>query len=227
MKILDQNTRQDIGAARLGKMAYLYKITNLLNDKCYIGWTGKTVEDRWQRHQKDALSYRDNRKFYNAIRKYGIESWNVETLMEVFSIDEAKQKEIELIEKYNSYYQGYNATKGGDGNNGIIMSEESNLARSVALKGKVKNYDRMKNKKHRQESKDKISEAHIGMKKPWVKWTKEQVSKRAMTRRGLTKSQFDQMHNLKSQGLPIRVIAEKIHSNPSLVKKWLQKNWTL
>lgn len=208
-------------------MAYLYKITNFENNKCYIGWTGKTVEDRWARHMKDALSHKDNRKFYNAIRKHGVNSWQVETLMEVFSIEEAKKKEIELIKEYNSYHQGYNSTKGGDGNNGIVMSAESNLARSQALKGRPKNYDRMKNKKHRQESIDKISQSHTGMKKPWVKWTKEQISKRAMARRGLTKDQFDQMHLLRSQGLLIRVIAAKIGSNSEMVKKWLKKEWVL
>jgi group I intron endonuclease len=208
-------------------MAYLYKITNVQTNKCYIGWTGKTVEDRWARHVKDAVTHRDNRKFYNAIRKYGSTSWTVETLMEVSSIAEAKNKEIELIEEYNSYYQGYNATKGGDGNNGIIMSAESNLARSMALKGKSKNYVRMAGKTHSEETKAKISAAHRGMKKPWLKPTKEQIIKSAMTRRGLTKEQFDQMHLLRSQGLVIRVIAEKIGLTPDMVKKWLKKEWAL
>lgn len=208
-------------------MAYLYKITNILNDKCYIGWTGKTVKDRWDRHVKDALKIRDNRKFYNAIRKYGIDCWNVETLCEVSTIEEAKKKEIDLIEFYNSYYKGYNATKGGDGNNGIVMSEESNLARSRALKGRPKNYVVFPERKHREETKQKIAIKHTGMKKPWVKWTPEQISKRAMTRRGLTKEQYDQMYELKNQGFTIKVIAEKIGSNPSMVKKWLKKDWSL
>lgn len=208
-------------------MAYLYKITNVQNNKCYIGWTGRTVEDRWVRHMKDALTHRDNRKFYNAIRKYDVDYWKVETLMEVPSIEEAKKKEIELIEEYNSYYQGYNATKGGDGNNGIIMSAESNLARSRALKGRPKNYVVFPQRKHLEETKQKIAIKHTGMKKPWVKWTQEQISKRSMTRRGLTKEQFDQMHLLRSQGLLIRVIAEKIGSNPDMVKKWLKKEWAL
>lgn len=208
-------------------MAYLYKITNSLNKKCYIGWTGKTVEDRWKQHQKDALTHRDNRKFYNAIRKYGLEVWEVETLLEVVSNNEAKKKEIELIETYNSYYDGYNATKGGDGNNGIVMSDESNLARSVALKGKSKNYNRMKDKKHSDESKARMSIAHQGMKKPWVKWTDEQISKRAMTQRSLTKEQFDQMHLLRAQGLTIKHIAEQIKATTDIVKKWLKRDWAL
>ena len=209
----------------LVRMAYLYKITNTENNKCYVGWTGRTVSDRWQRHKNDALKNKDNRKFYNAIRKYGTECWQVETLLEVFSVEEAKSKEIELIEKFDSYQQGYNATKGGDGNNGIIMSLESNLARSKALKGKPKNYDRMKDKKHRQDSKDKIASSHQGMKKPWVKWTQEQISKRAMKRRSLTKDQYDQIHALRLQGFTISVIAEKVGSNADLVKKWLKKEW--
>jgi group I intron endonuclease len=208
-------------------MAYLYKITNLENEKCYIGWTGRTVADRWQRHKDDALKNRDNRKFYNAIRKHGIDCWQVETLLEVPSVEEAKSKEIELIEQFDSYRQGYNATKGGDGNNGIVMSEESNLARSIALKGVPKTYDRMKGKKHSQETKAKISMAHQGMKKPWVKPTREQIVKRALTRRSLSQDQYDEIHRLKSQGLPIKNIAIAVGTTNDLVKKWLHKEWSL
>lgn len=214
------------GVVRPGdKMAYLYKITNLVTNKCYIGWTGDTVENRWERHKSDALKARDNRKFYNAIRKYGVEVWQIDTLFEVSTKNEAKEKEIELIDLYGSYHNGYNSTKGGDGNNGIIMSEKSNQARSLALKGKKKNYDRMKNKKHSQSSKEKISIAHRGMKKPWVKFTKEQIEKRAMARRTLNKDQYDYMHELRRQGMKIKSIAEKIGSNTAMVKKWLKREW--
>jgi group I intron endonuclease len=210
-----------------GDMAYLYKITNLENDKCYIGWTGRTVTYRWQRHQDDALKHRDNRKFYNAIRKHGLDCWQVETLLEVASVEEAKSKEIELIEKFDSYRQGYNATKGGDGNNGIVMSEESNMARSIAQKGIPKNYDRMKGKKHSEESKAKISMAHQGMKKPWVKPSREQIVKSALSRRSLSKDQYDQIYRLRSQGHSIRNIAIAVGTTNDLVKKWLHKEWSL
>ena len=61
-------------------MSFVYKIQNIVNNKSYIGWTSKTVDFRWGEHKKDALKFRDNRKFYNAIRKYGTNSWNVTTL---------------------------------------------------------------------------------------------------------------------------------------------------
>ena len=185
------------------------------------------MADRWQRHKDDALKHRDNRKFYNAIRKHGIDCWQIETLIEVSSAEEAKSKEIELIEQFDSYRQGYNATKGGDGNNGIVMSEESNLARSVAQKGIPKSYDRMKGKKHSEETKTKISLAHQGMKKPWVKPTREQIVKRALTRRSLSQDQYNEIHRLKSQGLSIKNIAIMVGTTNDLVKKWLHKEWSL
>ena len=197
------------------------------NNKCYVGWTGRTVSNRWQRHKDDAFKNRDNRKFYNAIRKYGTDCWNVETLLEVSSIEEAKSKEIELIEHFDSYRQGYNATKGGDGNNGIVMSEESNQARRKALLGKPKNYDRMKGKKHSEETKAKISAAHKGMKKPWLKSTPESITKRAMTRRALTKDQYDLLHELRASGMLIRDVADQIGVSGHVVKKWLKKDWSL
>lgn len=49
---------------------YIYKITNLLNDKIYIGQTITSVEQRWKRHQNDALSGTLDTHFARAIRKY-------------------------------------------------------------------------------------------------------------------------------------------------------------
>lgn len=208
-------------------MAFLYKITNTITNKCYIGWTSKTVDQRWNQHITDALNFRDNRKFYNAIRKYGKDSWQIETLSEVESNDEAKTKEIELIEQFQSYSRGYNATRGGDGNNGIIMSLESNEARSRALKGIPKNYDRMKGKSHSEETKEKISKAHKGMKKPWVNHTKEQIFKRALTRRALTKETFDVLKNLVSLGLTNKEIANHLNIKVATIKKWRHRDWNL
>ena len=208
-------------------MYSLYKITNTQNNKCYVGWTGHTSLDRWHQHKTDALRHRDNRKFYNAIRKHGVDCWAVETLMEVATAEQAKLKEIELIAKFDSYHTGYNATKGGDGNNGIIMSEESNQARRRALLGKPKNYDRMKGKRHSEETKSKISAAHRGMKKPWLKPTPESIAKSAMTRRALSKDQYDLLHELRASGMLIKDVANQIGVSSHVAKKWLKKDWSL
>jgi group I intron endonuclease len=206
-------------------MAIIYKITNQLNSKCYIGWTSQPLEKRWDQHKKTAQKNQDNRPFYNAIRKYGIDVWNLETLEILPTKEIAKQQEVHYIKLFESYDTGYNATLGGDGNNGIKMSPESNIARSNALKGIPKDYDRMAGKSHSEESRKAISESHKGMKKPWVKWTKEQCAARGMTRRALTKTQYDQIHKLKHIGYSIKIIAEQIGAKPDVVKKWLKKTW--
>lgn len=211
-------------------MPIVYKIKNLITEKVYIGWTSFTVDERWSTHVKDATRGGDNRKFYNAIRKYGADCWSKEILLEVASKDEAKQKEIELIAEHNSYYDGYNATKGGDGNNGIIMSEESNRARSAALKGVPKSPETIAKFKQRvitQEEKAKISLAHTGMHKPWLVPTREQRIKAALTRRALTKEQHDQIINLRAAGLLNREIAEKLNIDYGIVKKWSRRSWDL
>ena len=205
----------------------IYKITNQRNNKSYIGWTSQPLTDRWCQHKKLANKNKDNRPFYNALRKYGTDCWTIEIVELVEDKNQAKQKEIEYIELYQTYSTGYNATRGGDGNNDIKMSAESNRARSIALKGKAKNYDRMAGKKHTEESRKKISEAHKGMKKPWLKPTRDQIIKSALSRRSLTKEQFDNIHRLRSQGNTIRTISEQTNISTDLVKKWLKKSWIL
>lgn len=207
--------------------ALVYKITNQLTNKSYIGWTSQTLDSRWLQHKKLAQKNQDNRPFYNAIRKYGVDCWITEILAITEDKTVAKQKEIEYIQLFESYDHGYNATRGGDGNNDIKMSPESNQARSKALKGRPKNYDRMAGKTHSAETKAKISKAHKGMKKPWLKPTREQIIKTAMKRRALTEQQYNQIHLLRKQGLRICDIAKQVDTSSDLVKKWLNKSWNL
>lgn len=214
-----------IGVVESGDMAFLYKITNNINKKSYIGWTSKSVDIRWKQHKFDAFNKNTNRKFYNAIKKYGIDCWDVQTLMEVSTNGEAKEKEIELILYYKTYEVGYNSTLGGDGNNGIVMTKESNDKRSIKLKG-IKRPDGWNtHRTHSEDSKNKISASHLGMKKPWVKWTDEQIQKRAMTRRVLTKEQYDMIYELRNKGLYTKDIANVVGVSNDVVKKWLHKSW--
>jgi group I intron endonuclease len=206
-------------------MAFLYKITNTKNNKCYIGWTNKTIESRWKEHKSDALKVRDNRKFYNAIRKYGVDSWEVEMICEVNDKKDAILKEIELISSHDSYNNGYNSTLGGDGNNGIKMSEESNKKRSESLKGRKKPDNFNNGRKHSEVTKNKISTSHLGKKKPWVKWTKEQILDRGMKRRSLTKEQYEHIIKLRNEGMITKKIAEIVGTTNDIVKKWIHKTW--
>lgn len=101
-------------------MGFIYKVTNIINQKVYIGKTEESVEKRWKEHvldsRKDCLL---NRPFYNAIRKYGIDNFIVETIEEV-NDNLLEEREIYWIDYYQSYVhfpnsKGYNMTLGGDG----------------------------------------------------------------------------------------------------------------
>ena len=96
-------------------MAYIYKITNQINDKVYIGKTLKTVEERWKEHSKDYKRREyEKRPLYSAINKYGIENFSIEQIEEC-SHEVVNEREKYWIEKYGSFKYGYNATLGGDG----------------------------------------------------------------------------------------------------------------
>ena len=96
-------------------MSYIYKITNKLNNKIYIGKTDFSVEKRWKEHCRDCLKVRDEqRPLYNAIQKYGIDNFFIEIVEECNS-SVASDREKYWIEYYGSFKNGYNATKGGDG----------------------------------------------------------------------------------------------------------------
>lgn len=92
-------------------MGFIYKITNDINDKIYIGQTTQTIEQRWKQHQYSAKYYKY--ELYNAINKYGIEHFKIE-IVEECDNSELNTKEIYWIKKYNSYEKGYNMTLGGE-----------------------------------------------------------------------------------------------------------------
>ena len=96
-------------------MSYIYKITNILNDKIYIGKTNSTIEQRWKQHCSDRKRTRcEKRPLYDAMNKYGIENFTIEEV-EQCSPEEASEREKYWIEYYGSFKNGYNATSGGDG----------------------------------------------------------------------------------------------------------------
>ena len=93
----------------------IYKIYNDINNKLYIGKTLSTIEERFKQHCHDKTSRKcEKRPLYNAMNKYGEEHFHVE-LIEECDVDLLSQRECYWIEFYDTYHNGYNATKGGDG----------------------------------------------------------------------------------------------------------------
>jgi len=97
---------------------YVYKITNKINNKVYVGIT-KDYKARWRQHvntsnNKNHAEY--EKVLYKAFRKYGIENFEFEVTHQNLSIPDAKAVEISAIEDLNSLAgnEGYNVTPGGD-----------------------------------------------------------------------------------------------------------------
>ena len=136
-------------------MTYIYKITNQINNKIYIGKT-INIEKRWKRHIYLARTG-FKRHLYDAMRKYGINNFIIE-IIEVCKNQDSNTRERYWIEYYKSYDKniGYNKSFGGEGGDTWALNmhkKETSAKLSEALKGHNVPEDA---KKH-------ISEAHKGM----------------------------------------------------------------
>lgn len=97
-------------------MPFIYKIENQINHKVYIGKTLYTIERRWEQH-KNNLKRNDLKhlKLYNAILKYGIENFQISEVEKIENPILLSQREQYWIKYYNSFYDGYNCSLGGEG----------------------------------------------------------------------------------------------------------------
>lgn len=98
-------------------MKHIYKITNTINDKVYIGQT-ENVETRWNYHLRDYLRSSDSLRFksplYDDMKEYGVDKFTIEEL-EGVDKDNSYIKEQFWIKELNTLYpNGYNLTSGGE-----------------------------------------------------------------------------------------------------------------
>ena len=106
-------------------MTGIYKITNKINGKCYIG-QAVDINKRWNKHKtspfnKNAIGY--DYPLYRAIRKYGIDNFLFEVLEEC-SKEALNAREMFYIEKFDAFNNGYNQNKGGqDGSASCKLTE--------------------------------------------------------------------------------------------------------
>ena len=125
-------------------MGFIYKITNIITNKCYIGETKeKMPETRWKQHKRTIEKGIGCPALQNAVKKYGIDNFTFKVLIICF--DEERFKfEKEYIKKFNSIApNGYNLTKGGEGGGfyGKKHSQETINKISNTLKNKYINND--------------------------------------------------------------------------------------
>ncbi len=133
-----------------GGCMIIYKATNLINGKVYIGQTIKSLKTRKRQHFTNTRYKRfDNNFFANALRKYGQDSSKWEIIDTAESIEKLNIKEIYWIKFYKSTNRlfGYNTNTGG--NNGSPTKE---VIKRIA--------DKQRGKFVSQETRDKLSKAH-------------------------------------------------------------------
>jgi group I intron endonuclease len=140
------------------KQTYLvYKITNIINDKSYIGITSQSLNKRWQNHLYCIKKGRNRHSpLYNAISKYGKENFSIFPIFSAFSWKDLLTIESVLIEQNRTFIDrgGYNLTKGGEGTVGWVPPQEYRDKLSKIGTGR----------KHTAETRKKMSEATTGPK---------------------------------------------------------------
>ena len=118
-------------------MPFIYKITNKINNKVYIGKTIRSLDIRFKEHLRDS-DIKDS-KLYRAIRKYGPIHFHIQTIEET---DNPLEREKYWIEYYQSFKKGYNATIGGDGkpyiDHQLVISEYLKLKNQNQVAKKLK-----------------------------------------------------------------------------------------
>ncbi len=109
---------------------HLYIITNLVNQKKYVGITKVGFQARFEKHLLNAQYFYhryQNKVLYLAIRKHGCENFSVKFLAEGDDWNHLCQIEVIAIKEYNTFIDdgcGYNMTRGGDGTDGYKFTEE-------------------------------------------------------------------------------------------------------
>ncbi len=96
-------------------MIGIYKITNLINGKSYVGQS-VDIDKRWKREKEDANNINSHSYDYplmRAFRKYGVDHFSFE-IIEECKIEELNEKEVYWISFYDTFFHGYNQTLGGD-----------------------------------------------------------------------------------------------------------------
>lgn len=161
-------------------MAAIYKITNLVNNKIYIGQTINSIDKRFKQHLSQVNCTNICSALYSAFEKYGKENFIIESIITgEYSKDELNELEVFYIKKFNSLSpNGYNLQSGG---NSFMVVESVKKQTSEKLKGREITW------------KNKVSD---GLKKLWKdkeyreKQTAQRHKKRGKYRNGIKKDKL-------------------------------------
>lgn len=152
----------------------IYIISNIINDKVYIGQTSRPIESREKEH---FYYYKTiDTHIYRAMRKYGVENFNMTPICSVFNVDDLDDLEIQIISEYDSFHNGYNMNEGGNSMRGYKHTVETKKKMSMKRMGRLCSDETKKkmsklssgknnafyNKQHTEETKKSIGKLNFG-----------------------------------------------------------------
>ena len=115
------------GVKKIIDTGTIYKITNTINGKIYVGQTTKTIEQRFIKHKGQI---KDGSALHNAMLKYGVENFVIESIETNINKKDLNSREIYWIQKLHSCYLdypnvGYNKLRGGSPSDSPIRAKLS------------------------------------------------------------------------------------------------------
>lgn len=173
---------------------YIYLLTDTRNNKQYVG-----------KHKGVEKNYFTGGKIPRAIaKKYGKEIFKKEILEEnIKSLEELAEREKHFIELHDTFSNGYNLTKGGEGG-GEWIYKWPKRKREKFLKQKSETSSLHK---HTQETKDKLRNLHLGMKASDEARKKMSLAQKGKPNKGM--SERLRIKNHKSQPVSIEGVEYK------------------
>jgi len=140
-------------------MAVIYKATNKLNGKSYVGFSTNYKRRKHNHEKRECGEY-----FHNALKKHGKENFEWTILKENATLED----EVQFIEEHQTFWEygkGYNLTKGGEGSLGRIISEQTREKHRNNTK------EKMKDENHRKSISEKTK---VGMEIWWNSLSEEE-----------------------------------------------------
>lgn len=222
----------------------IYVIKNTINDEVYVGQS-VDIFARWAAHKQAAKNPRDmshNTKIHLAMEQLGIDNFFCE-ILELCEYQNLSEREIFWISQYNSYYNGYNMTLGGESNKGetngrALLTEDMvkdirlAYAAHIPFREVLEKYKDTISKRglqkvwHGENWKYVMMEVYTDENRKWHATSAKANAKGNLNlgennqKRACTENEIKRIRELRAQGLSYTAIGKQVGRSASVVRKY-------